>query len=1128
MKNAQQPRSGLADLSHDTGLRDNHGRGSVADFLKAAIRPGANLSIASAYFTIYAYDLLKDKLNGIEHLDFLFGEPSFLDQVNPGQLAKKSFIIDTDGLALSNRLQQRRVARDCAEWIEAKTDIRTIRQANLLHGKMYHVASGEVEQAILGSSNFTVRGLGLGNGSNNIELNLVVDSNRDRRDLKQWFSEIWNDQKLVVDVKQEVLRYLRRLYADQSPEFIYYLTLYHLFRDFLDGTRDLDEDIRRVALVDTEIWKTLFSFQKDGAKAAIKKILDYNGCILADSVGLGKTYTALSVIKYFELRNERVLVLCPKKLTRNWTIYRQPSDLNPFMADRFRYDVLHHTDLSRTSGEVNGIDLARLNWGAYDLVVIDESHNFRNNRQATQRPGESDRRSRYERLIQDIIAAGVRTKVLLLSATPVNNQLADLRNQISFIAGGDVAREDAPDSALRDKLGIQSIRDTNRQAQAHFTAWSTRRPEQRRTRDLIAAIGGDFFKMLDGLSIARSRRQIATHYSEEMERLGGFPARPAPRAIHPEIDTKGKFPSFETLDEEIGELRLALYHPTSFLRPDLPKAIREDYNRKILGGFTQEGRERILISMMKVNLLKRLESSIDSFRVTLDRTVAKLDELQEKIEDFEAYREANPEIDYDSLTPKEFEDPDLEEDEFTIGGRRRIHLGHLDLGKWLKAVRKDRRQLHELLKLAEPITPARDRKLAELRKIIADKVSHPTTTRDGRKNRKLLVFTAFADTARYLYGELADWARKELGIHVGLVRGDGGNQASLGGTDFDDILTNFSPLAKGRARQIERFKDQKSEIDLLIATDCISEGQNLQDCDLLVNYDIHWNPVRIIQRFGRIDRIGSRNEAVQLVNFWPVEDLDAYLGVKRRVESRMALVDLTATQTDNLLDREQLDELIKDDLLFRNRQLKRLRDEVVDLEDLDESISLTDFSLDEFRLDLVNYLARNRDALEDAGEGLHAVVPPKDGVSSAPPGALFCLRHHSPAVGRSEAFDAQKLNPLDPYYLVYVQDDGEVRLSFAQPKEAILLMRDLAAGQTRAFVGLCDLLDRRTNGGADMAHYDRLLGSALASIEQTFARRAAGSLATNRTALLPRVSERPTALGTDFDLVTWLVILRAE
>ena len=1129
----------MSGLTNNSGIRDNHRRGIVADFLKAKIKGGSRLSIVSAYFTIYAYDALKGHLDQIEHLDFLFGEPRFIASLDPDKTEKKSFILKDDGLHLANRLEQKRVARECAEWIRQKVDIRSIRHTQLLHGKMYHIANAGVEDAILGSSNFTVRGLGMGAGNNNIELNLVVDSTRDRQDLKQWFDELWKSdgangtEALVQDVKEDVLLYLRKLYANQSPQFIYYLTLFHLFRDFLDGTRDIDENLRRVALPDTSIWRTLYSFQKDGAKAAINKILDYNGCILADSVGLGKTYTALAVIKYFELRNERVLVLCPKKLNRNWTIYRNPSSLNPFSDDKFRYDVLHHTDLSRETGEVNGVHLDTLNWGAYDLVVIDESHNFRNNKLATQRPGDTtERRSRYQRLMEDIISAGVKTKVLLLSATPVNNQLADLRNQISFIAGGDVARNDVADAAFSEKLNIPSVRDTSRQAQTHFTNWAKKPPGQRKTRDLLAAIGGDFFKLLDGLSIARSRSQIASYYAGEMKHLGGFPRRPPPKAIHAAIDLEQRFLSFEQLDAEISALRLALYHPTSFLRDDLTAAVRTAYENKILGGFTQEGRERILIAMMKVNFLKRLESSVDSFRLTLQRTIDKIDRLEKRITAFEKHLDENPDLDYDSLTPDQFEDPDFDKEDFTIGGRRRIHLAHLKLPEWLKAVRNDRTQLQFLVEKTQSVTAERDGKLAELKKFIEAKVLQPTINLDGKPNRKILIFTAFADTARYLHEHLDPWARKELKIHTSLVCGDGGNAASLGRTDFDDILTNFSPLAKRRADQVPRFPNQREEIDLLIATDCISEGQNLQDCDLLINYDIHWNPVRIIQRFGRIDRIGSRNDSVQLVNFWPVADLDHYLGVKLRVEARMALVDLAATQTDNLLDPGQLEDLIKEDLLFRDRQLKRFKDEILDLEDLDDSVSLTDFSLDEFRLDLLRYLEANRAELEEAGEGLYAVVQPKPDVPAARPGALFCLRHRATAKKSSDdsgkPATSTQLNPLAPYYLAYVHDDGTVRFSFAQPKESMLLLRDLAAGEPAAFEKLCDLFDRRTKDGADMTQYDGLLAKALASIEHTFQKRAAASLLASRGALLPTAAEAPTSNGEEFDLVSWLVILQPE
>jgi SNF2 family DNA or RNA helicase len=1118
----------------DSGIRDNHRRGTVGSFLKGKVTAGSDLSIVSAYFTIYAYKALQATLDSIGHLDFLFGEPTFVSRLDPDKNETKAFKLIDSELHLSNRLQQKLAARQCADWIRDKVEIRTIRQTNLLHGKMYHIDSGGVEEAIIGSSNFTVRGLGLGNDGNNIELNLVVDGNRDRRELKQWFLELWNDPQLTKDVKEDVILFLERLYANQSPQFVYYLTLFKLFRDYLDGNLDVDESLNRLALPDTDIWKALFSFQKDGAKAAINKILQYNGCILADSVGLGKTYTALAVIKYFELRNERVLVLCPKKLRRNWTVYQANSRLNPFTDDRFRFDVLHHTDMSRDRGESNGIDLADINWGAYDLVVIDESHNFRNNAQAVQRPGDTKRRrSRYERLMEDVVASGANTKMLLLSATPVNNQLADLRNQISFIAGADVARDAVADQAFRQKLGIASVKETTRKAQQQFTLWSKRPIEKRKTRDLIAAIGGDFFKLLDGLSIARSRRQVATYYSEEIKRLGGFPKRPAPKAIHATIDLEEKFLSFEQLDTEISQLTLALYHPSSKLREDLPAAVLAGYQEKINGVFTQEGRERILISMMKINFLKRLESSVDSFRLTLQRTIEKIDRLEERIEAFENAQDANPDIDYESLTPDDFEDPDFDGEDFTIGGRRRIHLAHIKLPEWLKEVRNDRTQLQFLLKKTEVIKPSRDGKLAELKSLIAAKANDPTTNRDGKRNRKILIFTAFSDTAQYLYREIATWAQSELKIHTALVRGDGANQASLGRNDYDSILTNFSPMSKRRSEQQSEFEDQAQEIDLLIATDCISEGQNLQDCDLLVNYDIHWNPVRIIQRFGRIDRIGSRNDSVQLVNFWPVADLDRYLGVKHRVEARMALVDLSATQADNLLDASQLEDLIKEDLLFRDKQLQRLRDEILDLEDLDDSVSLTDFSLDEFRLDLLRFLEANRSELEESPEGIYAVVGPSDNVPIGRGGALFCLRHRQGAGSADpdavfSAPDSAGLNPLSPYYLVYVLDDGTVRLTFAQPKQAMVLLRDLAADHPRAIENLCNAFDAKTADGADMSHYSELLTKALASIENTFRKKATSNLLSGRDAVLPTAGETPAADGNDFDLVTWLVILEPE
>jgi SNF2 family DNA or RNA helicase len=1111
-----------------SSIRDNHSRGKAVDFLRPLLSKETALSIVSAYFTIHAYHALKNELDPIKELRFLFGDPKFVNNLDKDSKASREFSLTESGLTLANQLSQSKLARECAEWIEQKVEIRTVRQSGLLHGKLYHVQNGPVAQAMLGSSNFTVPGLGLRESGNNVELNIVVDSDRDRNDLLEWFNEWWSNDELTKDVRDLVLTELKRLYSNQAPQFIYYLTLFHIFREYIDGERSAESDLKNLQLPDTGIWRALYAFQKDGAKSAINKIKELNGCILADSVGLGKTYTALAVIKYFELKNERVLVLCPKKLSRNWTVYRNPDLLNPFVDDKFRYDVLHHTDLSRESGEVNGLHLETLNWGAYDLVVIDESHNFRNNARAKQEEGEPLKRSRYERLIEDIITSGSKTKVLLLSATPVNNELSDLRNQVSFIAGGDVARDYVPDAAFSESLKIASVKETTRKAQQHFTTWAKQPSEKRSNRDLLNAIGGDFFRLLDGLSIARSRKQITRYYKAEMERLGGFPHRPAPKSLHPPIDLRPKQISFEDLDDSISELTLALYHPTFHLRPDLPESVRATYIAKEQNGFTQEGRERILISMMKVNFLKRLESSIDSFRLTLSRTIQKIDHLEAKFDQFEQFKGQNPELDYDLLNPENEDDSgDLGEADFVVGGKKKFHLGHIDIPKWRKAIQQDRVQLRYLLDRAEATKPQHDGKLAKLRESIFEKLDHPTTDKDGRTNRKVLIFTAFADTARYLYEQLSgDISARDA--HVALVQGSQENRSTLKfSNDFDDILTNFSPLSKRRADQ-PRFP-QDEVIDVLIATDCISEGQNLQDCDLLINYDIHWNPVRIIQRFGRIDRIGSRNTAVHLINFWPVADLDRYLNVKHRVEARMALVDLSATQEDNLLENDQVEELIQKDLLFRNKQLRRMQDEILDLEDFDDNITLADFSLDEFRIDLLQFLESKKEELEAAKPGLYAVVPTKAETPIAQPGTLFCLRHRSEdgaeAKPGKDSETAKHINPLGRYYLIYVLDDGTVRLSFTQPKQALNLFRDLAAGLPDAQKTLCDLFDAKTNDGADMHHYDGLIKKALASIAHTFSKRAVSSLFAGRDGKLPSAEETPSALEHEYELLTWLVIM---
>ncbi|HTS10418.1 MAG TPA: helicase-related protein [Candidatus Eisenbacteria bacterium] len=1096
-------------MASESGIRDNCLRGNVGDFLRAKIREGSELSFVSAFFTIYAFRELRDELSRIGHLNFLFGEPRFLQSLDPERTAKKYFRIEQDTLALQNKLHQKRAARECAEWITNKVDIRSVKQTGFLHGKMYHIANNGVEEAILGSSNFTVRGLGLAMAGNNIELNLEVNDSRDRRDLKSWFEEIWNDPDLVADVKADVLAYLQKLYQNHSPQFIYFKTLFHIFEKQLTDLEARDTQIGQSTLVDTDIWKMLFEFQKDGVKGAINKILTHNGCVVADSVGLGKTFEALAVIKYFELKNERALVLCPKKLRENWTVYRNNDELNPFVGDRFRYDVLSHTDLSRERGLSGDLNLETLNWGNYDLVVIDESHNFRNNTKG-RRSDEGDliRKSRYERLMDDIIRSGVKTKVLLLSATPVNNTLRDLRNQLYILTEGS-------DDAFKDSIGIASLQETIRQAQQQFSIWAKLSEGERKTSILLERLGGDLFKLLDELTIARSRKHIQSYYKDSLQELGGFPKRLKPVSVFPEIDLKNRFMSYDRLNEEIARYKLSLFNPSKYVLPQYQPAYEAQGGRN----FTQADREHFLIAMMKVNFLKRLESCVNSFEISMNRTIRKIEVLEQRIARHKQYRAENPDLDFDELTASEEDDPDLQQ-ALEVGGKLKFRLAHLDLEQWLQDLQQDKQQLNALYVQSKDVDVDRDAKLAELKKLIEGKVRKPTQDKSGRPNRKVLLFTAFADTAVYLYDALRDWVHNTLGIHCAIVTGGSAeNQTTLGKKDFNHILTNFSPVSKRRSKIPSM--PQETEIDLLIATDCISEGQNLQDCDYLINYDIHWNPVRIIQRFGRIDRIGTINKAVQLVNFWPTPNLDKYISLKQRVEARMALVDITATFEGNILQTEEIEELIKDDLRYRDRQLLRLKDEVLDLEDFTEGVALNEFTLDDFRVELLKFLESNRALLEEAPLGLYTVVPSDVQNATIAPGVLFCVRQESAAAS------TETLNPLQPYFLVYVLNDGNIRFGFTQPKQILEIFRLLCSTKPIPHERLCDLFDQETRNGSDMTAYSKLLSSAVTSIEKTFRRRAVGQLLQDRGGkLLPRTEQ--VNEGTEFDLITWVVIKNGQ
>ena len=1082
---------------------DNRKR-RVGEFLRNSIKAGSNLSVVSAYFTIYAYEAMRNVLEQSGRMRFLYGEPVAIGTPDPSEDKGKSFRLNEDGgMALNQALAQKPLAHACAAWIEKHVEIRTINRANFLHGKLYHIAQENKTTALAGSSNFTLRGLGFG-ATPNIELNLEVRGSEDRVALLAWFDALWNNKDLTRDAKADVLAALNRLGRPYSPEFVYYKTLFHVFEGWLERHLEWDGVLHDIHLHDTEIWKALYAFQRDGATSAINRLLRYNGCIIADSVGLGKTWTALAVIKFFEMRNERVLVLCPKRLEDNWVRYTAwaASRNNPFERDRLNYAVRAHTDLSRYKGRVGSVDLAQFNWGAFDLIVIDESHNFRNEgHDRWDDAGNLVSRSRYNRLLDEALKGGRRTKVLMLSATPVNTSLRDLRNQIYLMTE---KRQDT----FREALGIGNIQSIFGVAQREFQQWETARLAGQNPSKtvLLDKLGANFLALLDAVSFARSRDHVRRFYPEVTKAIGGFPHRAKPQNLSPATDSKGEL-SYDDLHRRIGDFRLAVYMPSQYLMDTSSLDEEKDKRR-----FDQRDRERFLIGMMRVNLLKRLESSVHAFTLTTRRILDKMECYDKLIENWREHGKAK-EID---LRP----DEDEEDDEFTVGRARRYRLDELDVDRWQQDLRVDRQVFEELYCRAEQVTIERDDKLAELKRVLQNKVEEAPLDKDGRANRKALVFTSFADTARYLYCNLKTWAREELDVHIALVTGGGSNLSSAGSSRFIDILAQFAPNA-------QQADSEGNEIDIVIATDCLSEGQNLQDCDLVINYDIHWNPVRLMQRFGRIDRLGSRNMQVAMINFWPTVDLDRYLDLKNRVEARMALADATATGHDDPLNIESQTEeehrkTIQMELAFRDRQLTQMREEILDIEEADNGIGLTDLTLDDFLADLLHYIQKNRAELKSAPLGIHTVVD--DSTLNAPgkpldpvrPGAIFCLKRKGDPVVRIP-------NRLWPYFLLYVREDGSVRYTYQQASQCLSLFQMLVAGRPEAIMALEEAFDHETQQGRCMKKYDAMLAAALRSIADTFRDAELTELSHNRSAVLTEKLSRQRT-GEIFTLVTWLVI----
>ena len=1059
--------------------------------------PGADMRVASAYFSIYAHQELREELERAQEFKFLFGDPRSIGNVDPGESDPKHFVITDQGdLGPAATLTQKIAARNCAEWVrQDNVHIRTM-ESEFLHGKMFHLQPPEgPSTAVCGSSNFTCRGLGFGRG--NRELNIVADEGL-RRELCEWFDELW-DGEWSKCAEKEMLKTLARIGEDKDPHFIYFLTLYRLFREELEK---VEQSADRSRLEKSVIWEELYPFQRDAVSAVVSRMVRWGGCILADSVGLGKTYTALAVLKYFQ--NENALVLCPKRLEWNWKRFLGTAKGdNPLEQDNLRYEVAAHTDLGR---EVDH------DWSKFDLVVIDESHHFRNHQGM-----------RYKKL-SEALKQGAKTKVLMLSATPVNTSLKDIRNQIHLMAD---------DNAFAAEAGIQSVHSVARDAQAAYIRWKkTPRPDP---GILPEHLGGVFLKLLDTVSVARSRRQVQEHYADsfvggdgEGKKMEAFPRRAAPVIREPET---GAGLSYAKIHGDIEKFGLSIYHPSAYLKPDSPRRIQMEAEQNKVGSppFKQTDREKSLIGMMRINFLKRLESSAHSFCQTLTRTIKKIEDVEGKIARVHRGEETNLIVIVDDTSVQDELDEDGEMDEgfFLVGKGLKYDLRDIQLDNWNRDLKNDRKVLEDILKLAKKVTPARDTKLAELKKLLREKSENPTTDKDGKPNRKMLVFTTFADTAKYLYEQLHKFARDELKLHIGLVVGSGENHttAKIGpfGARHGEILNRFSPAA----RQFSPEENGGDEIDILIATDCVSEGQNLQDCDTVINYDIHWNPVRIIQRFGRVDRIGGRNSEVRRVDFWPHMDLEEYLNLQKRVRAGMALANLVGP------GEQESDEQSEDQEAesFRDRQLrehlKRLREggeDALTADDLGQ-ISVNDFIMsDLFLAELRAFLESKRKEMENAPNGLFAVVQSNDN-TDAQPGIIFCLRRKNPG----SQTDAEKLkseNRVHPYCLVYVRKGGngpEIRLGFPRVKEILTLFRALCHGKTEPLRDFCAAFDKEIQSQDGMKEIRDALDTAADSIVGQLREGMRKQLTKERGAQIPKKSEQPKKTA-DFELISWLVI----
>ena len=751
----------------------------LVDDLKSRLSTKSRISIAAASFSIYAFEAMKAELEKVEEVRFIFTSPTFV--ADKTKKEKREFYIPKLNrernlygtefeIKLRNQLSQKAIAKECAAWIRKKVKFKSNSSQEGMGGFL-HLCDGEPsalpvfdmnapskQHVYLPFDDFSTTQLGCEKGNNVYTMVNVLPSPSAEAYL-QIFNQQWENDEKFKDVTARVLEYIETVYQENAPEYIYFIALYNIFHEFLE---DISEDVlpnERTGFKNSLIWNKLYNFQKDAALAIINKLEKYNGCILADSVGLGKTFTALAVIKYYENRNKSVLVLCPKKLNENWITFRSNYKNNPIAGDRLRYDILFHTDLSREHGSSNGLDLDHINWGNYDLVVIDESHNFRNGGNVDEEEDDDEQQeerkeNRYQKLMNRVIRTGVKTKVLMLSATPVNNRFGDLKNQLQLAYEG-------RSSSFDEALGLgKNVDDIFTNAQKVYNHWAKLKAEERTTERLLNDLNYDFFQLLDAVTIARSRSHIMKYY--DTSAIGEFPHRLPPISRRPKLTDISNAINFRDIATELDNLNLSIYTPSLYLHDSARNSYTIDYEGS---GLSIDGREKGLRNLMATNLLKRLESSVNSFRLTLERITAYIDEtislIDQKAEEIRGFR-----------------------------------LRDMDYISWRRDLSADQEVLSMLLLMLEDITPAHDSKLQMLIEDLKEKFAHPI----NKDNRKVLIFTAFADTADYLYQELAERIKADCGLNAALITGSTEGKCTIPKFEctFNNVLTFFSPISKDK------------------------------------------------------------------------------------------------------------------------------------------------------------------------------------------------------------------------------------------------------------------------------------------------------------------------------------------